>query len=336
VVSSRNCAILRHRKLRCQDVPALRRHTTCPLQGGEESGTTPTDFQFTGQRKEASFGLYDYHARYYDPLIGRFVSADSIVPGAGNPQALNRYSYVFNNPLKYVDPSGHEGCTPEDNACWVHRWYQAHGYEHDNGQWVYTGNYYFADPDIARELMSNVIAGHHTIRSGASFHFQVGRARISVEPRGRDNLASNTLSIIGFTTDLVDFSLTAGFTGAYTFGQLLSVEAGAPGVGATFVTGNLGYRILQGALFWVDVGGVLAAGASDVLAGRTGFDLTAGEIYLGVDTLASGFSTTVSNLPMGVVPGTYVSLAVDTAQVTYDILRLSGTLEGYSVVVRWR
>jgi hypothetical protein len=35
------------------------------------------------------------------------VSADAVVPGAGNPQALNRYSYVFNNPLKYTDPSGH-------------------------------------------------------------------------------------------------------------------------------------------------------------------------------------------------------------------------------------
>jgi RHS repeat-associated protein len=74
-----------------------------------ESGATPTDFQFTGQRKEAGFGLYDYNARYYDPLLGRFVSADAVVPGAGNPQALNRYAYVFNNPLKYTDPSGHCG-----------------------------------------------------------------------------------------------------------------------------------------------------------------------------------------------------------------------------------
>jgi RHS repeat-associated protein len=72
-----------------------------------ESGSTPTDFQFTGQRKEAGFGLYDYHARFYDPLIGRFISADSIVPQATNPQALNRYSYVVNNPLKYTDPTGH-------------------------------------------------------------------------------------------------------------------------------------------------------------------------------------------------------------------------------------
>jgi hypothetical protein len=39
--------------------------------------------------------------------LGRFVSADSIVPGAGNPQAFNRYSYVLGNPLRYTDPTGH-------------------------------------------------------------------------------------------------------------------------------------------------------------------------------------------------------------------------------------
>jgi RHS repeat-associated protein len=81
-----------------------------------ESGATPTDFQFTGQRKEAGFGLYDYNARYYDPLLGRFVSADAVVPGAGNPQALNRYTYSYNNPLRYVDPSGHG---PEDYYIFV-------------------------------------------------------------------------------------------------------------------------------------------------------------------------------------------------------------------------
>jgi hypothetical protein len=41
------------------------------------------------------------------PKLGSFLSADTIVPGAGNPQAYNRYSYVMGNPLKYVDPSGH-------------------------------------------------------------------------------------------------------------------------------------------------------------------------------------------------------------------------------------
>ena len=46
-------------------------------------------------------------ARWYDALTGRWLSADTIVPGAGNPQSLNRYTYVYNNPLVYIDPSGH-------------------------------------------------------------------------------------------------------------------------------------------------------------------------------------------------------------------------------------
>jgi hypothetical protein len=39
--------------------------------------------------------------------LGRFVSADTIVPGAANPQSLNRYAYVYNNPLRFSDPTGH-------------------------------------------------------------------------------------------------------------------------------------------------------------------------------------------------------------------------------------
>jgi len=48
-----------------------------------------------------------YNARYYDPAIGRFISADTIVdPGAGN-MGFNRYMYVAGNPVNYTDPSGH-------------------------------------------------------------------------------------------------------------------------------------------------------------------------------------------------------------------------------------
>jgi hypothetical protein len=45
-------------------------------------------------------------AREYDPSLGRWLSADTIVPDPANPQSWNRYSYVLNNPLKYVDPTG--------------------------------------------------------------------------------------------------------------------------------------------------------------------------------------------------------------------------------------
>jgi len=46
-------------------------------------------------------------AREYDPSLGRWLSADTIVPDPANPQSFNRYAYVLNNPLKYTDPSGH-------------------------------------------------------------------------------------------------------------------------------------------------------------------------------------------------------------------------------------
>ncbi len=39
--------------------------------------------------------------------LGRFIQADTVVPGAGNPQALNRYAYAVGNPVRYNDPSGH-------------------------------------------------------------------------------------------------------------------------------------------------------------------------------------------------------------------------------------
>ena len=71
------------------------------------AGTTPTTFNFTGQRRDSGSGLLFYNARWYDPVIGRFISADTIVPEPGNPQSLNRYSYVLNNPLGAVDGTGH-------------------------------------------------------------------------------------------------------------------------------------------------------------------------------------------------------------------------------------
>ena len=63
-------------------------------------------YKYTGKERDSSTGLYDYHARLYDPYLGRFISPDVLVPNPGNPQDLNRYSYVRNNPLLYVDPNG--------------------------------------------------------------------------------------------------------------------------------------------------------------------------------------------------------------------------------------
>lgn len=55
-------------------------------------------------------GLLYYQARFYVSGIGRFASADTIVPNPANPQSFNRYSYVYNRPISFTDPKGHIGC----------------------------------------------------------------------------------------------------------------------------------------------------------------------------------------------------------------------------------
>jgi RHS repeat-associated protein len=71
------------------------------------SGITPTDYRYTGQLEQADVNLYYYNARWYDPELGRFIQADTIVPGAYKPDNWNPYAYSNNNPIKNIDPTGH-------------------------------------------------------------------------------------------------------------------------------------------------------------------------------------------------------------------------------------
>lgn len=78
--------------------------------GTDDTGgtlTASTSRGFTGHEHVASVGLIDMNARMYDPELGRFLSPDSYIPELFNSESLNRYSYVYNNPLAYTDPTGH-------------------------------------------------------------------------------------------------------------------------------------------------------------------------------------------------------------------------------------
>lgn len=82
------------------------------------SGSSSAEYTFTGKEIDMESGLSYLGARFYDPVLGRFLSVDPLL---GNPSALepgqresfllqpqkhNLYSYVLNDPLKYVDPDG--------------------------------------------------------------------------------------------------------------------------------------------------------------------------------------------------------------------------------------
>ncbi len=61
---------------------------------------------FTGHEHIPEFDLIHMNGRVYDPIIGRFLSADPYIQAPYDTQSYNRYSYVKNNPMKYTDPSG--------------------------------------------------------------------------------------------------------------------------------------------------------------------------------------------------------------------------------------
>ena len=68
-------------------------------------GTDIAKHKFTGKELDNT-GLYFYGARYYDPELGRFITADPTIQRPYDPQDLNRYAYCRNNPINYTDPTG--------------------------------------------------------------------------------------------------------------------------------------------------------------------------------------------------------------------------------------
>ena len=74
---------------------------------GRPSVSDVTTRGFTGHEQLDELGLIHMNGRVYDPLIGRFLSPDIFVVNPTDSQAFNRYSYVRNNPLSAVDPSGY-------------------------------------------------------------------------------------------------------------------------------------------------------------------------------------------------------------------------------------
>ncbi len=53
-------------------------------------------------------GLMYFKARYYDPSVGRFITADTIIPDPGKSQSFNRYMFVAGSPVQLMDADGHE------------------------------------------------------------------------------------------------------------------------------------------------------------------------------------------------------------------------------------
>ena len=69
--------------------------------------TAQTTRGFTRHEHDDEVGLVNMNAREFDPLLGRFITPDTIIQCPYSSQGMNRYTYVNNNPLSFTDPSGH-------------------------------------------------------------------------------------------------------------------------------------------------------------------------------------------------------------------------------------
>ena len=96
------------------DGTLLERHTYLPFGEGKMSTAVSTALkttntrEFTGHERDKETGLDYMLARYYDSSLGRFMAVDPLASSAKlmNPQTWNRFTYVVNNPLVLIDPTG--------------------------------------------------------------------------------------------------------------------------------------------------------------------------------------------------------------------------------------
>ncbi len=76
----------------------------------------PTTRGYTGHEMLDGLSLVHMNGRVYDPVLGRFMTADILVQAPYNTQSYNRYSYVLNNPLSRIDPSGYKSERPQSDG----------------------------------------------------------------------------------------------------------------------------------------------------------------------------------------------------------------------------
>ena len=197
---------------------------------------------FTGHEHDNEIGLINMKGRMFDPETGRFLSPDPVIQNPLSSQNYNSYSYVYNNPLKYTDPSGFQAdySCPNGNICFdddiVEVVPQVTDTEEPpsdaaiksvipSGGDVFTGD---PDPDLPE---SNFLDGFDKMYSRdnvQALHHQVGHSKRKILHPW--NGPPNNYSVLSFTSDVLPL---LGWTGGMSVlrtddGQLGLYRFGPP------------------------------------------------------------------------------------------------------------
>jgi RHS repeat-associated protein len=269
--------------------------------------------EFTNQERDAETGLMYYRARYYDPSIGRFLSADTIVPNGADAQSYNRYAYVRNNPTRYGDPTGHcfgfcgggfswgdagDDLTKQWHQTWSSTqsswhsgfsgsdsWWQSNW--HDQKQWEHGWQ------DNARDLDRSWKGDWHDQAMVQSGWHHIVQDDLTPDERTRRLAVLVAAIVVGiYCAGVCDTWLLDYYGIEATSVAGLMIDAGVSGFYAGFVDGY-GNAMLDGASPGAALGSGITSGVITGLAAAT----TAG-VFASINaSIGDGFGFTPGNPP---------------------------------------
>jgi len=229
------------------------------------TGTVNVPYKYTGKELDASTGLYFYEARYHDPALGRFITADTIVPNPRDPQDLNRYTYAGNNPLLYTDPTGHFKIK-------FNKFFKRLGGEVTTGLGlggqILGFNLSWTNPLLGSALMAGGTATLTQSKSGRSVlagEIIAVTIAASISCMGCDGGTLTGLALTGFYAGATAGALGGAYTSAMTGRDLLTSVARGALIGGVAGAAGAGFD------GWISgVGGSLGGGLTGVLGNSVG------------------------------------------------------------------
>ncbi len=325
------------------------------------SGALVLDRLYTGQTWDDALGLYWYGSRAYDPALGRFLQADTVVPSLSDPQALNRYTYAGNNPVRFIDPTGHDRWAADESFYEVDPTYYYPPSDpeppvRDNWETESWATVPYVSPEDAASMdaadVVTVVAQDPS--SGESSNAQTSEddsgdtdppavdtlmntmIETGVPPPGGISVTFDPEANVGnpdtsFTRgllsgaeqlDTLDFAVTSTFAAVEAVVLVTQPEI----LPAVYTS----YAPFFALTTVTDVAAWGMTAWADVATERTSFKYDANgiEARIGHDTLMSSMSAVI-----GGVPDPLVATIFDAWQIQYDASR-SRDMPGYSVVLR--